>query len=329
MSAPGDEMLSRVAGRLYWAGRQLIRAEDTARAILSQHGLAMTPQGRELADWPALVAALGHPPLDLGKNSAGADRAAVALLAVDLENPGSVRSAVAAARENMRSARGLLPEEAWRLVTDLRDWTEKSARSIVGRQSRVELLRDAIRQCRAIAGVLLIAMRRGGPRSFINNGMMMECADMDCRLLLMTLSAGEGANGGSGSGSVADDKGDWDDEDSGSDDLRWRHLLLSLGLSDIYRAATFEPARRETVLDFIVADSRMPRSLRFCLDRMRERLEVLPNNAAPLESCAAAARAAAGARGAATSDVAAARLTRALTALRKLDDEIREAYFPD
>ena len=107
MSAPGDEMLSRVAGRLYWAGRQLIRAEDTARAILSQHGLAMTPQGRELADWPALVAALGHPPLELGKNSAGADRAAVALLAVDPENPGSVRSAVAAARENMRSARGL------------------------------------------------------------------------------------------------------------------------------------------------------------------------------------------------------------------------------
>ena len=62
MTTLGDAMLSRVAECLYWAGRQLIRAEDTARAILSQHGLAMNPQGRELADWPALVAALGHPP---------------------------------------------------------------------------------------------------------------------------------------------------------------------------------------------------------------------------------------------------------------------------
>ena len=261
----GDEMLSRVAGRLYWAGRQLIRAEDTARAILAQHGLAMTPQGRELADWPALVAALGHSPLkgvsSAGKGSAAMERAAVELLAVDLQNPGSVRASVAAARENMRVARGLLPEEAWRLVTDLRDWTEDSARGIVGRGRRVDLLHDTIRQCRAIAGVLLIAMRRGGPRAFINNGMMMECADMDCRLLLMTLSAGGGE----------------DDSDPASDDLRWRHLLLSLGLADIYRAATFEPARRETVTDFIAADSRMPRSLRFCLNRIRERLELLPN----------------------------------------------------
>ena len=309
----GDEMLSRVAGRLYWAGRQLIRAEDTARAILAQHGLAMTPQGRELADWPALAAALGHPPLTGSGGAGGIERAAVGLLAVDLQNPGSVRASVAAARENMRVARGLLPEEAWRLITDLRDWTEASARSIVGRGRRVDLLRDTIRQCRAIAGVLLIAMRRGGPRAFINNGMMMECADMDCRLLLMTLSAGGGE----------------DDPDPASDDLRWRHLLLSLGLADIYRAATFEPARRETVTDFIVADSRMPRSLRFCLDRMRERLELLPNNAAPLESCAAAARAAAGARGSAPAEVAGARLGRTLNALRKLDDEIRTAYFPD
>lgn len=318
----GDAMLSRVAGCLYWAGRQLIRAEDTSRAILSQHGLAMTPQGRALADWPALVAALGHPPLEMGrgkKDAAATERAAVALLAVDAENPGSVRASVAAARENMRAARGLLPEEAWRLITDLRDWTERHSRDIVGRGSRVELLRDAIRQCRAIAGVLLIAMRRGGPRAFINNGMMMECADMDCRLLLMTLSASEAAPG------AADDP----DADTGSDDLRWRHLLLSLGLSDIYRAATYEPARRETALDFIVSDPRMPRSLRFCLDRMRERLELLPNNAGPLECCASAARAAMSARGSAEPEIAAARLTRALSALRKLDDEIRAAYFPD
>ena len=314
MTTLGDAMLSRVAECLYWAGRQLIRAEDTARAILSQHGLAMNPQGRELADWPALVAALGHPPLVLGKTKtpAAAERAAVTLLAADLQNPGSVRASVSAARENMRAARGLLPEEAWRLITDLRDWTEASARN-VARGSRIELLRDTIRQCRAIAGVLLIAMRRGGPRAFINNGMMMECADMDCRLLLMTLSAAEGED---------------PETDSATDDLRWRHLLMSLGLSDIYRAATFEPARRETALDFIVADSRMPRSLRFCLDRIRERLELLPNNAAPLESCAAASRAAAGAKGSASAEVAAARLSRALSALRKLDDEIREAYFP-
>ena len=308
----GDAMLSRVAWRLYWAGRQLIRVEDTARAILSQHGLAMTSRGRELADWRALAAALGHSlPPPSRKNISAAERSAIALLVADRNNPGSVASSVESARENMRAARGMLPEEAWGMVSDLRDWTRRSARDIVGRRRRVDLLRDAIRQCRAIAGVLLIAMRRGGPRAFVNNGMMIECADMDCRLLLMTLSAGD------------------EESDPGSDDLRWRHLLLSLGLADIYRTATFEPARRETVTDFIVSDAQMPRSLRFCLDRIRERLELLPNNAAPLEACAAAARSAMQTRGSDPAEAASTKLSRTLSNLRKLDAEIRAAYFPD
>ena len=295
-------MLSRVAEHLYWAGRQLMRAEDVSRAVLAYNAASLTAvRGKSGAEYKNLLAALGQP----NKNAASEEEALRHLI-TSRDNVNSVRSCAAMARENMRVARAMLPEEIWAQITHLCDTVESAARKR-GRQHRARELRDIILQCRAIVGVLLTSLRRGAARGFLNIGILLECAEMDCRLLRYALPEDE-------------------QEEEGADSVRWRHLMDAFGLTNMYRAGSeLSVIRRDSAVDFIVADTLVPRSLMFCINQLQALLSSLPNNAKALEECARAAKAARAVRGAGGD--AADKLERAQNQTAKLHAAIVRAYF--
>ena len=105
-------MLSRIAESLFWIGRYVERADDTARildAFLAR--LLEDPWADEDAACRSLLAILG---VDAAARTAGSTTGDVLeLLAFDADNPSSIAGALAAARENARGARETISSEMW------------------------------------------------------------------------------------------------------------------------------------------------------------------------------------------------------------------------
>ena len=68
------------------------------------------------------------------------------------------------------------------------------------------------------------------------------------------------------------------DDDPAQDSVRWRRVLDAFGLTNMYRVGEYGSIRRESAVDFIIADTAMPRSMLFCLVRLQTLLADLPNN---------------------------------------------------
>jgi uncharacterized alpha-E superfamily protein len=104
-------MLSRIAESLFWIGRYVERADDTARildAFLAR--LLEDPWSDEDAACRSLLAILGVTTTDDERLTAGD---ALERLAFDTEDPSAIAGAVAAARENARGARETISSEMW------------------------------------------------------------------------------------------------------------------------------------------------------------------------------------------------------------------------
>src|SRR5262245_2366496 len=103
-------MLNRVAETLYWIGRYVERAEDTAR-ILDVQFATDVEQGVPVSHhtWQALIRATASPesPPD------SSDRGVVEHLMLSRANPSSVLSCLERARDNARTVRERVSREFW------------------------------------------------------------------------------------------------------------------------------------------------------------------------------------------------------------------------
>ncbi len=137
-------LLARMAEAVYWAGRYLERAEDTAR-IVQVHGETHIdlPVGEDVG-WAPLVEIAGtmagfherNSQLGSGTTAAAFKRSlearVVAYVLTDRDNPSSILASIAGARDNLRLARPVVPREVWELCNEL--WISLSpVSSTVGR----------------------------------------------------------------------------------------------------------------------------------------------------------------------------------------------------
>ena len=108
-------MLSSVAERLYWMSRYLERTQDTARLIQSYNHLIMDiPKGAE-PPWDIMIDILDARPSFRARFKAGSEQNVLKFLISDKKSSCGIPFAVSAARENVRTTRDVLPEEAWEL----------------------------------------------------------------------------------------------------------------------------------------------------------------------------------------------------------------------
>jgi hypothetical protein len=105
-------VLSRIAESLYWIGRYVERAEDTARLLdVHYHLLLEDRRADEASVCRALLDAMGADAELIGTEPDAA--AATALLTQDLSFSGSIACSITAAWENARGAREALSSELW------------------------------------------------------------------------------------------------------------------------------------------------------------------------------------------------------------------------
>ena len=240
-------MLSRTAANLYWIGRYMERAEFTTRLIEATLRLSSLSYGADAATaaWESALAVVGRGPPPGEAAAQGATAFNVCrTLALDEDNPNSVRSTLAKARNNARSARNAMTAEAWEAINrawlDIRDRTSPG-----GVQSTLSLVDQLKANSRGFEGAL-VRMLRHESFWFMRLGSAIERGDNTARLLdvkyYLLLPKSEKIGGA-------------------LDRDQWTAILETVSARNAYRLLYHEGLKPWLVADMLVFRDELPRSI--------------------------------------------------------------------
>ncbi len=258
-------MLSRIAHDLYWLGRQLVRAEHTARMLdglfhADLQGRPDDPASVELS-WESLLVIMGA--------TGGSERATrdgvVRMLTTEADNPVSIVSCVRAAREGARTLRDTISAEMWESVNtyDLqlgRRDLDAGLRS--GPYSVYAFVKD---RSALFWGLTARTMQKDEARAFLVAGGRIEAADMVLRMLRVALPR--------------------EQQEGASTDGNALALLRAVGGFQAFMRAAAAPPNAAPVSRFMLYEREFPDSVAASvqsLDGALERVEGEPQDSLPV-----------------------------------------------
>ncbi len=263
-------LLSRVAESLFWMGRYVERAENTARLLdVTYHG-RLEPGQHDLAGarntWEALIATLGLSHAYNALYPAVDEAGVIDFLTVSRHNPSSIVSSLTAARENARSCRDLLSSETWVAINRLHHATAQRNLHLIMADGLYDFC-DAIRVgAQTFHGTAANTSLHDEGYYWLRSGFQLERADMVTRLvdskyhLLMT---------------------SLDEVGGPLDRYQWGAVLRSVSAYEAYRRTHPAGIEGTGVVAFLLLERTFPRSLRAAVDALRDALDRATDGAEP------------------------------------------------
>lgn len=257
-------MLSRVADNLYWFGRYLQRAENTARLINVNDSVRMDLPKHLRLGWDSLVDIVGAQAAFDKLYTEPSEANVLQFLVLDERNPGSVLSSLRQAREILRASRDTLPGETWEKINDLHRQVQAGGEKSLQRRHRQGVLSTVTDGCITIFGLLIANMSRDLGFQFLGIGTHLEQADMTTRIIdarstpvLRVRQAGEVTP---------------------FETVQWMSVLRSLTGTQMYRRHVRHRVSGPQVLRFLLQNREFPRSVMFCLTSIERTLPALPQS---------------------------------------------------
>ena len=250
-------MLARIAHELYWIGRYVARADDTARMLDGLFRASLqAPGGPDAArlPWEAVMAALGAKP-DPDQGPVGASDA-VRSLTLDAESPASVTACVERAREGTKRVRDVVSREMWQTLNTLYlelDTSDLGSALRTGPYSVYAFVRE---RCALWWGLADETMLRDQAYAFLAAGRHAEGASMMLRMLRvsivpsLTLVASE----------------------TGPREGPAPALLQAIGGLEAFRRSVAGPADAYPVAKFLLFEPTYPHSVAAALELLHDRL---------------------------------------------------------
>lgn len=241
-------MLSRIAESLFWIGRYVERADDTARILdICLHQI-LEDASMESSACRSMFEVMGRPVPD-GEAARVGVAEVLHKLAYDQQSPSSITGALAAARVNARSARDSVSSELWEALNlTFLDLTEQRRRA---ERTGTHRFFQWVRERAALtSGIADSTMSRDEGWLFLVLGRSIERADMTARLI--TTRAAGGGTGPS-----------------------WTTLLRSCGANEAYLRTYRGRVSDLTAAEFLLLDRLFPRSMFFALSAAEECLGLL------------------------------------------------------
>lgn len=246
-------MLGRTASGLFWMMRYLERVENTARLIDAGFRMSLTRSRSPQSEWDSVLTTASSRDRYLTAYDDFQTQHVVDFMIVDRENPGSLFSSLAAARENARTARTALTRDVWEAINET--WLQlRSAFEGAEQKSDLPDLLSRVRQQTALVrGTINGTMLRNDIFRFVTLGAMIERADNTARILdtkyyvLLPSSASVG---------------------SSLDHVQWEMILRSASAERSFfwlHGGEISPA---AIVDFLIHDVRLPRSIAYCYDEI-------------------------------------------------------------
>ena len=271
-------MLSRIAESLYWIGRYVERAEDTARItdVTYHHTLEMgaseEAQARRCRHWEALLAIVGDAERFAAAHEEANEQTVPPYLTFAPDNPNSIVSCVARARENARAMRHQLASEMWEVLN--RFHLDLQQRAVGGEAplgvANAHLFYRSIKEfSHLFQGITDSTMPREEGWYFLQAGKFLERAEKTARALdvkyhlLVADAAPDAPVAGPGFSAAAAGldsadgvPGDWH---------QWLAVLRSLSAYEAYHKLYRSGVRPRAVIEMLTLSPIFPRSIRFAI----------------------------------------------------------------
>lgn len=255
-------MLSRTAMNHYWMARYVERTDYVARLLDSAARMtALAGSGVSAGnEWESLVIAAGcKEAFDAAYDAVTADRV-IEFMTLAPDNPSSIASAMGQARANARIERAVLNADTWAAVNDT--WLARGV--IENARSGPDGLREIIdwvkSRAAAFRGAWNGTMLRRDSYQFIRLGLAIERADNTSRLLDVkyhVLMPRHDPIGG------------------GLDHAQWDSILRAASALRAYQHIYRDAVKPRQVIDLLVLNPEMPRSIRACYDEIAAALGAL------------------------------------------------------
>lgn len=227
-------MLSRVAEALFWIGRYVERAEDTARLLdVHFHEVLEDPGVDEAGACAVLLTVMGVPDETARRHLDS--RAVLELLGYDETTPHSIVGALVAARQNARGAREALSADIWECLNATHNSlpTRVAAARDFGPAPFFSYVRE---RAATFAGYAEATMSRDASHDALVLGRSLERVDMTARLLAARIGAAQGPEG-------------------------WTSTLRACSAHDAYLRTYQQGVEAARVLEFLLVDRLFPRSV--------------------------------------------------------------------
>ena len=237
-------MLSRIADAMFWIGRYVERADQTARILgVSLQSITEDASLDPVDSCAGVYGIFGV--TDVPAEDLTVQRV-LERLVTDRANPSSVAGALQAARENARGVREALSTEVWESLN-----TATLGMPRVVRPCRMHgAFQFAKDRCAMVNGLLDASMTRDEAWLFLRVGQLLERVDMLARNL------------------QAHDLSD-------TSDAATVLLLRSCSAHEAYIRSYRGRVRVSGAIEFLLLDSIFPRSAAYCLSEIDEALETL------------------------------------------------------
>ncbi|MDT8447338.1 MAG: alpha-E domain-containing protein [bacterium] len=253
-------MLSRVAESVYWLGRYMERADNTAR-LLDVHLMQMYDFSlEEIELWGPLISVTGDEE-DFKREFDLIDQANV-LQFLTFSKPyhNSILNCAIYARENARSIRETISKEIWEAVNHFYHLiTDRKAPTRMKREPD-DFFGEIRKTAHLFSGVIEGTQSRSQSWHFLNIGRMLERADKTSRILDVKSFA-----------AMPKTKGQ---KISPFEGLIGGALLNSASALEMYKKR-FRQITPSQVVEFLVLDPLFPRSIHFCLTRAENSLHAI------------------------------------------------------
>lgn len=248
-------LIARFGWNIFWLGRYMERAEALARIVDINETYARDQS--EGPDWQRVLDLYSDSEV-FKESHEKADAGTVAnFYILDRDNPTSIASSIAEARQNARSVRHLISTEMWTHLNmfhnSLAELTQRDLR--LNNLSRV--CTDLKKDCQTFEGVAEGTFFRGEAWCFYQMGKYLERADQTTRILDM------------GYDRISDS------DSEGRDSIHWSVLLRSVAGYHAFRSLHPAGSGAAEIAGFLMYDREFPRAVALCVERVTNSLNEL------------------------------------------------------
>jgi uncharacterized alpha-E superfamily protein len=247
-------MLARHAEDLFWIGRYIERAEDTARLLDVTHQSALEGGARSSEElWGELLEVLYLDDVFTGDVEPSE---VTRFLVSDVDHSGSLVSVLGDARSNARASREWLSAEFWESINSLHLELDGADLNAQLDQSPYDVFRRVKAGCQSLTGVADSSLPRSEGYRFLILGGALERAMITARVTKVWQRR---LGGFAGPAAYPE----------------WVKLLKSLSAYEAYLRDFRAAMHADRVLEFLLQDPQFPRSTFYCLNLAESQLAMI------------------------------------------------------
>ena len=260
-------MLSRVADSLFWMSRYIERADNLAR-ILDVNvqillDFAQLDDAHIKEHWDPILRSVGRLEQFEEQYDHANSHTVTEFLTFSRDNPESVVSCLCSARENARMIRDQISSELWEAINEMYIFLRSASAMQVWEQGAYAFYSRIMRESYLVQGLMAATFPQDVRNNFFVLGRFLERAfkvtqilDTKYHILLPQVSDVGGA----------------------VDTVQWGAVLKSCSAYEAFHQRYVTQPEPRKIIEMLVLSDNFPRSVRFCVTKVRDILESIAQN---------------------------------------------------